>query len=47
LTDLRGSGDGDDHDPNVHPRNDEVCTNGIDDDCDGRTDRDDGECSSN
>ena len=36
--------DCDDSDPDVHPNNPEDCSNGIDDDCDGKTDLDDKEC---
>ena len=37
-------GDCDDEDPLVHPEAEEVCDNGIDDDCDGLVDYDDEEC---
>jgi hypothetical protein len=39
------AGDCDDTNGNVHPGRKEVCTNGVDDDCDGYLDEDDTECA--
>lgn len=39
-----GDGDCDDLNPDVNPGADEVCGNGVDDDCDGNADGDDPDC---
>jgi len=44
LDEACGGEDCDDADPAVHPDAEEVCTGGVDDDCDGLTDGDDPDC---